>query len=103
MMLRMVIKSSELVPVGAVTSPANITVEKDGEYTIDTVMDLSNLAPGKYIGSFTLFTYKDTITEEYDSISDVFFFEIEPSQGDLPWHSRWVGHTQFPDMHIKQI
>ncbi len=102
-MLRMIIKSSELVPVGTITSTQDINVVAGEEYTYDTEMDLSSLAPGKYIGSFTVFTVNDKIVDEYDSITDIFFFEIEETiNNDAPWHSRWLGHNKFPDMKITQ-
>jgi len=103
-MLRMIIKSSELVPVGTITSTKNINVIAGGEYTYDAELDLSSLAPGKYIGSFTVFTVNDKIVDEYDSITDIFFFEIEETvNNDAPWYSRWLGHNRFPDMKLEQV
>ncbi len=103
-MLRIIIKSSELAVVGAVTSNKNINVEKGKDYTFETEMDLSNLASGKYIASFVVFSVTDNIVEEYDSITDVFFFEIEEVKRDNgQWHSHWLGHTIFPDMKIEKV
>ena len=103
-MLRMIIKSSELAVIGAITSTKSINVEAGKDYTFEAELDLSNLAVGKYIASFVVFSVTDKIVEEYDSIPDVFFFEIEETQNDdAPWHSHWLGHTKFPDMKIKQI
>lgn len=103
-MLRMIIKSSELAVIGAITSTKSINVEAGKDYTFEAELDLSNLAVGKYIASFVVFSVTDKIVEEYDSIPDVFFFEIEETQNDdAPWHSHWLGHTKFPDMKIEQI
>ena len=99
--LRMIVKSPELVPIGAFTSDEVINVTEGENYKLEAEFDLSNLVKGKYIASFLIFYEKDGVIEEYDSVSDVFFFEIQESKGDLPWNSHWLGNIRMNISNVK--
>lgn len=99
--LRMIVKTSDLTPIATITSPGVIDAVEGEEYILNVKMDLSDVAAGKYIGSFNIFTETEGIIEEFESIPDIFFFELqwEERQAAL-WNTRWAGYHKLPDMSV---
>lgn len=102
--MRFTVQFGDKSVVGLATSkPCIKAVEGNNE--IDLTMDLSRLAPGKYIVKMTAYSVNEFgMNQMHDVVEDAFAFEIEQSMNDnnnMHWNHNWWGHMMFPELEVE--
>ncbi len=103
--LRVMIRTTEGVPVTMSTSAQSVTLEKDVEKTIGLKIDTSKLVPGNYSLNFVVYEVNEFgHTTNLDGLVEVLFFEIVtvPNfNNNMEWLSRYWGHMFGDELQIE--
>ena len=76
---------------------------KKGENNVIAEIDISCLAPGRYIGRIAMFSVNEFGTFINHDIVDAFSFEVYAKEGEInniTWEHRYWGHISFEEIKL---
>ena len=100
---RMTVESADKTVVGLATSKPVIKAKK-GSNEVELSLDMSWLAPGKYIVKLTGYSVNEFGTNlMHDVVENAFAFEKEQNiseNNNMAWNHTWWGYMMFPELEI---
>ncbi|MBR5278262.1 MAG: ABC transporter ATP-binding protein, partial [Clostridia bacterium] len=95
--IRMMIKTTDGMPVTMMTTNQGIAIKKDLYDSVKITADISRLVPGKYMLSLVIYEVDQFGTNiNHDVLRDFYAFEVITKTGfnnNMPWLSRYWGNT----------
>ena len=102
--LRMNIKTIEGNPVTMITTEEPILLKKSKKNNLQFDMDISRLAPGRYVISLMLYEVNQFgANAGLDGLKDVYCFEIAQTPGfnnNMPWQARHWGYFYCEPLRV---
>lgn len=105
--LRCIINLLDDSRIGTAFSPEIGNWTKNEQKTVDCMMDISQLAPGRYGMWIIVYTTDGSGNEEkYDLVSNTLIFEVIDTHGQF-YNSNWLsdswGCTAYPMLQVKEV
>ena len=105
--LRVIIKTSDGIPVFMLTTDKGFQITKERLETLDITIDVSHLVPGRYALSFVFYEVNEFGGNiSLDVVRDVYCFEISSIPGfnnNMEWQQRYWGFFYDRPLQIKKI
>lgn len=104
--IRIVIKTFDGILVGTSISEQLIDCSKTGNYIRDFELNISPLAPGKYVLSLIFFEF-DNLKQSntLDHLENIYYFYVEDSIENLDyianWNKKYWGNIHLPNIILK--
>lgn len=105
--LRVIVKTAEGTPVTMITTKQGFTIQKDCVETVDFLLDISKLVPGKYTLSPVFYEVDEFGGNvSLDGLKDIYCFEVVTVAGfnnNMVWQQRYWGSFYCDAIKIKKL
>lgn len=96
-MVRVILRSISGLSVTMSSTEKPLILKCNSATTINMLLDISNIVPGRYYLDFVLFESGDLgITNKVDCVTNLYVFDIVPSQNlynGAEWNTEWWGYV----------